>query len=74
MTSRPKRPRDPNQLGWQIVREATGQAAKQEPDFGPPSQPAIAAALGGHARARALQPAARRLIAKKAAQARWKKR
>jgi hypothetical protein len=71
MASRPKRPRDPNQLGWQIVREATGQAPKQKPDFTPASQPAVAAALGGQARARALKPAARISIAKKAAKARW---
>ena len=72
--SRPKRPRDANQLGWQIVREATGQAPKQEPNFEPPSQPAVAAALGGQARARALRPATRRLIAKKAAAARWNRK
>jgi len=72
-TSRPKRPRDANQLAWQIVQEATGQRQKQEPvELPEPGQNARAAALGGKARARALRPAARRRIAVAAAAARWK--
>lgn len=74
-TARPKRPRDTNQLAWQIVQEATGQAEKQSPVALPkPHRNAPAAVLGGQARARALPVATRRLIAKKAANARWKKR
>jgi hypothetical protein len=73
--SRPRRPRDTNQLAWQVVQEATGQAPKQEPVTLPePSQPAAAAALGGRARAQALRPATRKLIAKKAAAARWNRK
>ena len=71
---RPKRPRDANQLGWEIVREATGQAPKRSPVELPEHHPAAAraAALGGQARARALTPAKRRRIAVEAAAARWK--
>lgn len=72
---RPKRPRDANQLGWQIVQEATGQAPKQSPvELPEPHQAARAAALGGLARARALTPAKRKLAAKTAANARWKRK
>jgi hypothetical protein len=73
--ARPKRPRDANQLGWQIVREATGQAPKQSPVELPEShQAARAAVLGGQARARALTPARRRQVAKVAAAARWNRK
>ena len=71
---RPKRPRDANQLAWQVVQEATGQAERQSPVEAPePHRNVPAAMLGGQARARALPVATRRLIAKKAAAARWKK-
>jgi hypothetical protein len=74
-TRYPKRPRDANQLAWQIVQEATGQAPKQNPiELPEPSQPARAAALGGVARSRALTPAKRKLIAKTAAKARWNRK
>jgi len=73
--SRPKRPRDANQLAWQIVQEATGQAPKQNPiELPEPHQAARAAALGGQARARALTPAKRKLVAKAAAAARWNRK
>lgn len=71
MPRTPKRPRDANQRAWQVVQEATGQIPKQDVDDVEPTPAAIAGALGGRARAAALRPATRRLIAKKAAKARW---
>jgi hypothetical protein len=75
-----KRPRDSNQLAYQIMLEATGQA----PQFEPPSESAknpAAVALGrlgglkgGAARAAKLGPRKRSQIAAKAAKARWNKR
>lgn len=81
-SSKPKRPRDMNQLAYQIVQEATGQA--------PPAQPVQLAAeagkdpaavslgrrgglKGGRARAESLTAEQRTEIAKKAAAARWHK-
>jgi hypothetical protein len=74
-----KRPRDTNQLAYQIVQEATGQAepAAELPDTRNPAAVALSklgASKGGKARAAALSPARRSAIAKKAVQARWKKR
>jgi len=82
----PKRPRDINQLAYQIVQEATREEA---PDGGsivldcaaePPKNPAAVAlgklggSKGGKARAAKLSPARRKAIARKAAKARWKNR
>jgi hypothetical protein len=77
--SRPKRPRDPNQLAWQIVQEATGQAPEPVviPDTRNPAAVALAklgASKGGHARAASLSPTKRKAIAKKAIAARWNKK
>lgn len=77
--SKPKRPRDTNQLAWQIVQEATGKAPEpiELPDTRNPAAVALSklgAAKGGMARARALSPKKRSQIAKAAAAARWKKR
>lgn len=74
-----KRPRDTNQLAWQIVQEATGQAPKpaEKPDTRNPAAVALSrlgASKGGLARAAALSPAKRRAIAKKAVAARWGKK
>ena len=74
-----KRPRDPNQLAWQIVQEATGQAARpaEMPDTRNPAAVALSklgASKGGHARAAALSASRRSAIAKKAVQARWRKK
>ncbi len=71
----PKRPRDTNQLAWQIVREATSQTPKQSPVELPEPHPiARVATLGGQARARSLTPAKRKTIAKVAAAARWNRK
>ena len=77
--SKPKRPRDPNQLAYQIVQEATGQApeASKQPDTRNPAAVALSklgASKGGHARAAALSPARRKMIAKRAVEARWRKK
>ena len=74
-----KRARDANQLAWQIVQEATGQAPKPAEAPDTRNQAAVAlsklgAAKGGHARAAALSPAKRRAVAKAAAAARWNKK
>lgn len=72
-----KRPRDANQLAWQIVREATGEAPAEMPDTRNPAAVALSklgASKGGHARAAALSPAKRKAIAKKAVAARWGKK
>ena len=72
--TKPKRPRDPNQLAKLIVDIATGEAP---PDPIPEKDPAAVALgrkgglKGGKARAEKLTPAKRSAIAKKAAKARW---
>jgi hypothetical protein len=74
MDKKPKRPRDVNQLAWQIVRESTGQA---EPEFEPEKDEKKVEAgrkgglAGGKARAEKLTPRKRKTIAKKAAAKRW---
>jgi hypothetical protein len=77
MLKRSRMPRDPNQLAKMIVDMATG-SAPAEPT-GPAKNPAAVAlgklggAKGGAARAKALSPAKRKAIAKRAAQKRWSK-
>jgi hypothetical protein len=68
-----------NQLAYQIVQEATGQALP-EPELVDTRNPAavalsqLGASKGGHARAAALSPAKRKAIARKAVAARWAKK
>jgi hypothetical protein len=80
-----KRPRDPNQLAYRIIQEATGQVPKYDPsqDTKPvdPTKNPHAVALGrlgglkgGAARAAMLGPRKRSQIAAKAAAARWGKK
>jgi hypothetical protein len=78
-----QRPRDPNQLAYQIMLESTGQAAKFDPAHpqAKPMDPAknphavalgrLGGLKGGEARAAALSPRKRSQIAAKAARARW---
>lgn len=68
---------DPNEIAFSIVQQATGQAPKTEP---PKEKNAAAVTLGrlgglkgGKARADSLSADKRKEIAKKAAEARWKK-
>jgi hypothetical protein len=75
-SKKPKRPRDTNQLAWQIVQEATGQAPAEPeaPDTRNPAAVALSklgASKGGKARAEKLTARKRSEIAKKAAKARW---
>ena len=84
-SKKPKRPRDINQLAYQIVQEATGECSTgvvldmAEPPV-PEKNPAAVALgklggkKGGQARAASLSPERRKEIAKKAAETRWKKK
>ena len=78
MTARPKRPRDLNLLAKQIVEEATGIIPPQEPANGSDPQAAKlgrnGGLKGGRARAEGLSAEQRSDIARRAAQARWRKR
>ena len=75
-----KRPRDPNELAYQVMLESTGQAPKYEPPAEPAKNPAAVALghlgglKGGQARAKKLSGRKRSQIAAKAARARWKKK
>jgi hypothetical protein len=77
MASKPKRPRDTNQLAKFIVDLATGDQTERLPTDG--KDPAAVALgrkgglKGGKARAEKLTPARRRDIAKKAALAKWRR-
>jgi hypothetical protein len=73
-----KRPRDPNALGKRIVDEAVGDAEPFDPDAG---KDPLAVELGrrgglkgGKARAAKLTPEERAESARRAAQARWRRR
>jgi hypothetical protein len=77
----PKRPRDANQLAFQVVGELTGTLDPlPSEDAGPPKNPAAVAlgklggSKGGKARAASLTPAQRREIARRAARTRWGKK
>lgn len=72
--SKPKRPRDANQLAKMIVDLATGGIDEQAPEVSVKAKAGRLGGLkGGVARAAKLSPAKRKTIAKKAAVARWKK-
>lgn len=78
MATRPKRPRDPNQLAKLIVDIATGEIQDQDPNAG--KDPAaihrgqLGGIKGGKARADSLSSKKRSEIAKKAASVRWAKK
>lgn len=70
-------PRETNELAAYIVSVTAGETEKMEPPEKNPAAVALAAlgaSKGGRARAKLLSKARRKEIAKKAAQARWKKR
>jgi hypothetical protein len=74
MPKRSSKPRDINQLAKSIVDQATGNALPPVNDGKNPAAVALGklgGAKGGKARAKALSPAKRRAIAKKAAVKRW---
>jgi hypothetical protein len=68
--------KDPNEIAFAVVQQATRQAPKEEP---PKKNPAavtlgrLGGLKGGKARAESMTPAKRKAIAKKAAAARWNK-
>lgn len=75
-----KRPRDANQLARRIVDIATGEADDREPTPEEQGKDPAAVSLGrrgglkgGKARAESMTPEARKLVASKAAKARWQK-
>lgn len=73
--TRPKRPRDTNQLAKMIADLTTRTATEADPNAGKDAR-AVArgrrgGATGGAARAAALTPERRKAIARKAAAARW---
>ncbi|MCZ7597829.1 MAG: histone H1 [Gammaproteobacteria bacterium] len=74
-SSKPKRPRDTNQLAKYIADLATGQIEEEQPEEG--KDPAAVALgrkgglKGGKARAAKMTPEERREAARKAAKARW---
>ena len=81
------RPRDPNELAFQIMLESTGQRPKLDPATPPPEKPVdptknpnavalgrLGGLKGGAARAASLSPKKRSQIAAKAAKARWEKK
>ena len=72
-TKRLKRPRDPIQLGKLIADIATGQVEDAVEDKRDPAAAELGR-RGGRARAESLSKRKRAEIARKAAQARWKKR
>ena len=75
-SSKPKRPRDINQLAKSIVDIATGTTSDTQPDDSGKNPAAVALGrlgglVGGKARAASLSKKKRSEIAKKAAAARW---
>lgn len=76
MPKRSSKGRDPNVLAFNIISEAVGDSP---PSTGPEKNPSAVALgrlgglKGGKARADALTPKKRSQIARKAAEARWKK-
>lgn len=78
--SKPKRPRDPNLLARSVVEDLIGEKMdgtplKKSEDTRNPAAVALSmlgASKGGFARAAALSDRKRRMIARKAAEARWR--
>lgn len=77
MTTRPKRPRDPNQLAKLIVDLSIGEThdvvIQANKNSAAVERGRLGGLAGGKARAAALTDRRRSQIAKKAAKARWKK-
>jgi hypothetical protein len=75
MPKRPRRPRDPNELAFQVFQEAIGEAPppEQEKEKNPAAVALgkLGGAKGGHARAAKMTSEERREAARKAARARW---
>lgn len=71
--NRPKRPRDPNQLGKLIVDLSVGEAEDTPQHDGKDPAAVALGKKGGEARAKSLSARDRKEIAKKAAKTRWEK-
>ena len=75
--SRGQGARDLNQIAFDVVQQATGQTASPPPSEKNPAAVTLGrlgGLRGGKARAKSLSPEHRKMIAVKAAQARWKTR
>lgn len=75
---RERRPRDPNELAFNVVREAVGDEEKFQPEEREKNPHAVelgrlGGKKGGKARAAKLSASRRKAIAEKAARARWSK-
>lgn len=77
-SSKPKRPRDTNQLAKLITDMATGEVILTDPDSGKNAAAVALGRLGGKkggiARSKALSKKRRLEIAKKAAKTRWNRK
>lgn len=78
MDSKPKHPRDTNQLAKSVVDIATGERGDKAPEEAQKNPAAVALGRlggkkGGRARAQKLSPERLSEIARLAAQARWRK-
>ena len=77
-SSKPKRPRDTNQLAKRIADLATGEAEGEQPDKGKDPAAVVlgrkGGLKGGKARAARMTKEERREAAQKAANARWSKK
>lgn len=77
MATKPKRPRDVNQLAKLIVGLSTGEIEEDNPDAGKNPNKVESGrkggSVGGAKRAQVLTPEKRSEIAKKAAKSRWQK-
>lgn len=71
--TKPKRPRDPNQLAKLIVDIATGEVEDDNPDADKDPQAIERGSKGGKIASDNLTPEQRKERASKAAAARWKK-
>ena len=77
MPKRPRRPRDPNELAFQVYKEAIGEAHPQEQLQKNPAAVALGrlgGVKGGKARAAKMTPEERQASARLAAMARWGKK
>jgi hypothetical protein len=75
---RPRRPRDPNELAYQVFKEAIGEAPVLDDSDAGKNPAAVAlgklgGAKGGKARAAKMTPEQRVESARRAAQTRWHK-
>ncbi len=75
MPKRPRRPRDPNELAFQVFQESVGEAPRftPRPETEGRANQRAGGVKGAQARAKKLTPMQRSEIARLAAEARWKK-